>query len=98
MAAVKVDLRILMDDGNTLYVTADQRDYARWETQPESGSITQSRFLGWSAAQRAKVYAGSWIEFNTVDCVQVDSPNDDDDDDDSPVTPDPGLPEVTAGS
>lgn len=95
----KVPLVAQMEDGNNLSVVADMRDFAKWEIQPEAGlpnpaTFTRSRFLAWSAARRAKLYAGSWMEFNEQDCVEVSSPDDDkpqDGDGLDPTQPAPGA-------
>lgn len=98
MPLVTVELAAHMDDGRVLAVVADQRDFARWEIQPEADSAgtnhTRARFLAWSAAQRQGLYKGSFIEFNTVDCVQVDS-GDDGGGDGEATALDPGRPEAT---
>ena len=80
MAVTKLELVASMDDGREIAVVADQRDFAKWEIQPEAAAgaayVTRVRFLAWSAAHRKGDYKGSFVEFNQVDCVQVEAPGD----------------------
>lgn len=85
MSVTRVELVATMDSGKTLTVVADQRDFAKWEIQPEAMRdtyITRMRFLAWSAAYRQQLYKGSFAEFNEADCVEVFPPETDDEDGD----------------
>lgn len=76
---VKVPVTVEMDDGRTLNVVLDQRDYAAVEAQdidPQQQRNTWMRFLAFNALARSKQYGGSWAEFNTADCVEALSSDD----------------------
>lgn len=73
----QIKLDVELDSGETYQVIADQRDLALREAQDGvEGMFTSVRYLAWSAAVRAKRYAGSWEQFNTTDCAEVVSPGD----------------------
>lgn len=81
---VKVPITVEMDDGRTLNVIIDQRDYAAVEAQeidPRAQRNIWMRFLGFNALSRTKQYSGSWEQFNTVDAVEVMSEAPDGDED-----------------
>lgn len=96
-------LRVEMEDGTVHTTSADQRDIARWEQQPDGfpmGKISELmsarflRFLGYSALQRAGEYTGTFREFDKT-CVEVaDETPEEPDGDDAGV--DPGQPTVSA--
>jgi hypothetical protein len=96
---IKVPLTVEMDDGRTLKVVIDQRDYAAVEAQ-EIEPMTQrnlwSRYLAFNGLKRTKQYGGTWEQFNTVDCVEAIS--------DAPEAPDgdesldPGRAAPTGGA
>lgn len=89
-----VKLVAYMADSAILPVTADQRDFAKWEVQPYADAVvTRLRFLAWSAAYRTKAYKGSWTEFNEIDCIEVNAPGDAVGESDGL---DPGNPETSA--
>lgn len=76
--AQSIDLEAVMEDGRTLKIAADQRDFAKWEIQPEATgqtAITRMRFLAWSSAFRQQLYKGSFVEFNELDCIEVGTPD-----------------------
>ncbi len=59
-------------------VSADQRDFAAWEAQPEAENErawvhTRFRFLAWHAAKRQGLISTDWREFNEKLCIQVTS-------------------------
>lgn len=68
-----------MEGGDTIEVTADQRDVARWEIQPFGTSLEQARersftflrFLCWNAARRGGLTKLAWPAFDDQ-CVDVD--------------------------
>lgn len=73
---MKIELVVEMDDGRTLTVHADQRDWARWEVQPfadEDRRTTKMRFLAWSTMTRQGLTAKAWDLFNETDCVEVEA-------------------------
>lgn len=85
--ALKLDYVVEMEDGKTYTITADQRDIARYETQPFAKPIDESphtfmRFTAFSALDRAGVLkngrsAMGWEAFNSQ-CVEVrDGANED---------------------
>jgi hypothetical protein len=98
MPASKVQLLAYMSDDREVQVVADQRDFAKWEIQPEAmkaeAVVTRLRFLAWSAAFRQQLYKGSFVEFNELDCVEVTTP--DSEDDTEGVGLDPSGPEAPA--
>jgi hypothetical protein len=77
MARTKIELDVELESGETFRVVADQRDLAALEAQdrPEFAlKYTQARFMAWNAAHRSKRYTGTWEQFNTVDALEVGSP------------------------
>jgi hypothetical protein len=87
MPAIRTELEIEMEDGETYRVVADQRDFARWEGQdfydPDRKNM-MTRFIGWSAAKRQGKTRLPWEPFN-IECVQVGSAPDAEDDDVDPT-------------
>lgn len=96
MSKLAVELAVEMDDGQTHVVVADQRDYARLETQPEAGMHTRVRFLAWSALTRQQRITSTFERFNTVDCVEVTVTDDPDQGDEQGL--DPGRPDTSGGN
>jgi len=84
MGSIKVPMTMEMDDGRTLKVVIDQRDYAAVEAA-EINSATSpnlwSRFLAYNAAHRTKQYGGTWEQFNSNDCVEAVSHSSEESDD-----------------
>jgi hypothetical protein len=74
-----------MDGSPALRVVSDQRELAKLEAADlPDGPHTRARYIAWAAAVRKGMYAGSWEQFNTRDCIEVvndpDAPNDDPED------------------
>lgn len=73
-------LRAELEDGTDFEVSADQRDVAKWETQPfgtplnqvASRLFTYQRFIAWSAAKRQGLTKLDWPKFDEQ-CVCVDA-------------------------
>jgi hypothetical protein len=99
MEAFKINLDFLLEGREeALSVTADQRDFAAWEAQPEAENErawvhTRFRFLTWHAAKRQGVIAMSWAEFNEKLCIQVHSRDQDEAEQDAEdeQEPDPSV-------
>jgi hypothetical protein len=80
MSRTATELVAEMDDGSTHHVIADQRDYARWEVQPDADDARyhlKARFLAWSAMTRQGLTTTPFSRFNLNDCVEVHVPDDD---------------------
>jgi hypothetical protein len=100
MPRINTELVAEMADGTTHKVVADQRDFARWEVQPDSDDSnfhTKARFLAWSAMTRQGLTTTPFSRFNLEDCIEVHA------DDDEPEAEgeqglDPGRPEASAAS
>lgn len=90
-----------MDDGRTLSVVLDQREYASAEAAEAtiagmSGSHTRARYMVFHALKRTDQYKGTWAQFNGRDCIEVETfPEDADGDDDGL---DPGRKDPSAAS
>ncbi len=69
----KVPFRVELDDGPTLEVVVDQRDFARAEAQDITAAqkVTWVRFLAFCALARTGQYKRDWTRFNEVDCVEA---------------------------
>lgn len=70
---LRIPVTVEMDDGRTLKVTCDQRDFAAVEAADISREQrhTWVRYIAFSVLVRTKQYGGSWEQFNTVDCVEA---------------------------
>lgn len=100
MPRVNVELVAEMEDGTTHKVVADQRDFARWEVQPDADDSqfhTKSRFLAWSAMTRQGLTTTPFTRFNLQDCVEVHGA-DDNEKAEGEQGLDPGRAEVSGGS
>lgn len=97
MAAQQIEYTVVMNDGRELPVVVDQRDIAKLEVQPYGPEqpFTRTRFLVWSALYREQRYKGSFLEFNEVDCVEVQLPDDEPKDTDA-LNPGPAGRPATA--
>lgn len=82
MSRTRVELEVELDDGSKHLVVVDQRDFAKWEVQPEADAdgdrtITRMRYLAWSAMTRQQLTDSKWPEFNERLCVDVGVPDQD---------------------
>jgi hypothetical protein len=74
----RIKLKLERDGGpgtRVSTVSADQRDWAAMEGADisyDATPVTGTRYMGFNAAVRAKLYAGTWEEFNARDCVSAD--------------------------
>lgn len=77
MPKMQSDLLVLMEGQREPYpVTSDQRDLAAWEAHKDYRPLTRhlvARFVAWSAMRRNEQYDGTWHDFNTRDCLEVES-------------------------
>lgn len=72
MAAIRFDLQVEMEDGDTYRVVADQRDLSRFEQTDfyNPRKHTLLRYLAWAAATRQGRITLDWVTFNAA-CVEV---------------------------
>ena len=74
MPAIRFDLAVEMDGGESYVVTADQRDVSRFEMTDfyTIRKHTMMRYLAWAASVRQKLGVAplSWEQFNET-CVEV---------------------------
>lgn len=74
MPRVQYGLQYEMEDGRVEFVVADQRDFAKWEVQPQAATEgrphTKIRFLTWSAATRQQLTKLSFAEWDEH-CVEA---------------------------
>jgi len=67
MGAMRFDLQVEMEDGETYAVTADQRDVARWEMSDLYSvplrRLSMVRYLAWAASVRQKLTKLTWEKF-----------------------------------
>jgi hypothetical protein len=78
MAAITMDIVATLEDGNAITVTADQRDFARFEVQPFGCSFedigarmfTALRYFAWSAASRQQLTRMTWQQWQDR-CVEA---------------------------
>lgn len=98
----RYEFTVVMEDGDTWQVVADQRDMAKWEVQPFGCSTqlapTQSlvlwvRYLAWSGSVRHRHTVMTWEQWQDrcLDVTEVEEPGGADD------ASDPGQPD-TSGS
>jgi hypothetical protein len=97
---IKVPMNVEMDDGRTLNVVIDQRDYAAVEAQEgidrHQHRNMYARYLAYNALARTKQYIGPWEQFNGVDCVEALAVEQEEPDDAERL--DPGQPAASAGA
>lgn len=84
--STQLQYRAAMEDGSTIEVTADQRDIAKFEREPEIGRpfyalsqapYTAARWLCWHAAKRRGLTMLDWDAFDDL-CVEVEDVTPDD--------------------
>lgn len=99
MSTLRFELHVVMDNGITDDVVADQRDIAKFEIQSFGWPIQELetrptmmflRYLAWSVSVRQGLTDKAWDEWNEH-CIEVFPPDDDEttDDADDAAAPDP---------
>jgi len=94
MPRITLELEVEMSDGAKHRVVADQRDFARWEVQPDADDRnihTRARFLAWSAMTRQGLTTTPFSRFNLEDCVEVNADDGEDEQGLDPGRKDPGA-------
>lgn len=88
MAAIRFDLEVEMEGGETYAVVADQRDVSKFEMEDfyTPRKHTMARYLAWAASRRQGLTKLRWDDFNGQ-CVEVGDVKPEDE----PL--DPGLPD-----
>jgi hypothetical protein len=97
MPRISLELVAEMADGKEHKVVADQRDYARWEVQPdhdESRYHLKARFLAWSAMTRQGLTSTPFSRFNADECIEVHADDDEQNSEGEQGCLDPGQPEA----
>lgn len=95
MASLKLVIAYELDDGQTGTVVADQRDFAKWELQPQYAPIdvrpfTSYRWLSWSAAKREGVTTKpfEWWDAHLVEARDPEDAEDVEVGEGTPTSPD----------
>jgi hypothetical protein len=95
MPRLQIELVAEMADGTEHKVVADQRDFARWEVQPDADEARfhlKTRFLAWSAMTRQGLTKTPFSRFNLEECIEVHA-DDEPDGEGEQGGLDPGRPE-----
>ena len=86
---LRVPVTVEMDDGRTVKVVCDQRDFAAVEGADigRGQQHTWVRYIAFNAMTRGKQYSGSWEQFNAVDCIEASDVVEESDDADDGLDP-----------